>query len=54
MMKWSFGAVFIFEPGSRYGLVSLNESSARIRPARVGFLPALYIARTNVYALAKP
>ena len=54
MMKWSVALVFSFEPGSRKGDVSLNESSARIRPARVGFFPALYIARTNVSALAKP
>ena len=53
-MKRSVGDVLIFAPGSRYGLPSLNEVSARIRPARVGFFPALYMARTNVYPLAKP
>ena len=54
MMKWSVGVDFSREPGSRNGDVSLNESSDRIRLARVGFAPALYIARTNVCAFAKP
>ena len=54
MMKWSVADVFSREPGSRYGVVSFSERSALISATRVGFFPALYIARTNVSALAKP
>ncbi len=54
MMKWSVALVLSRTPGRAYGLASLKDRSARISDARVGLLPALYIARTNVCAFAKP
>src|SRR5512134_2036898 len=53
-MKWSVLLVFMTEPLRAKRFVEFRVSSALMRPARVGFFPALYIAWTNVSASAKP